>query len=48
MQKEREAERAYILDRIKEMSDKKEHKTNNHYLGYEEAIDDIINLFKKL
>lgn len=38
------AERERLVDAIKMKSDSKEHQTNEQYLAYEEAVDDILNL----
>ena len=38
------AERERLVSAIKIKSDSKEHQTNEQYLAYEEAVDDILTL----
>lgn len=32
-----------LVEWVKDLSDSREHVTNDHYSGYEQAIDEIIN-----
>jgi len=44
---EKKMDKKILLLKIRELSDSKEHETNGHYLGYEEAIDDVLKLVRR-